>query len=68
MERDWWVYSTVLEGRSILVKDRNTGQRGSVIDPTPEEWRQAFHAPSRPYPWPDAARVVEDAALAAAPQ
>lgn len=60
VERDWWVYSTVIHGRAILVKDRNSSLRGQIVDPTPDEWRQAFHAPSRPYRWTDAARVVED--------
>jgi hypothetical protein len=60
VERDWWVYSTVLNGRAILVECRKTGKRGSINDPTPEEWKTAFHAPSQPYPWTDAARVVED--------
>jgi hypothetical protein len=65
MERDWWVYGTVVEGRAILVECRKTGARGSINDPTPEEWRQAFHAPSRPYHWPDSGRVAEDAGVAA---
>jgi len=59
-KHDWWVYSTVLDGRAILVECRNTGQRGSIIDPTNEEWKKAFHAPSNPYPWPDATRVVSN--------
>ena len=65
MERDWWVYSTVLYGRAILVECRKTKARGSIIDPTDEEWKRAFHAPSQPYPWPDSSRVHEDAEVAA---
>jgi hypothetical protein len=61
MERDWWVYSTVLEGRAILVKDRLSGKRGSIDDPTPEEWSRAFYAPSCNYRWEDGSRVAEDA-------
>jgi hypothetical protein len=63
VERDWWVYSTVIEERAILVECRVSGARGSINDPTREEWRQAFHAPSQPYRWLAPARVVEDAAI-----
>lgn len=61
MERDWWVYSTVIDGRLICVKCRNTGIRGTIADFTEDEWRRAFEAPSNPYRWDDANRVVEDA-------
>ena len=57
---DWWVYSTAVENGVLLVESRRTGERGYVPDPTPEEWRQAFHAPSNPYPWSDNARVILD--------
>lgn len=65
MERDWWVYSTALSDRSLLVEDRNSDERGYVPDPTEAEWKKAYHAPSRPYPWPDASRVVVDNETAA---
>jgi hypothetical protein len=60
MEQDWWVYSTVTEGRAILVKNRKTGERGSIDDPTDAEWAKAFRAPSRNYPWDDPARINVD--------
>jgi hypothetical protein len=60
MERDWWVYSTALADRSLLVKDRNSGDLGYVPDPTESEWAEAFHAPSKPYRWPHAERVIVD--------
>ena len=66
MERDWWVYSTVIDGRAILVQDRSSGTRGSINDPTDEEWGRAFHAPSKPYPWNDPARIVIDPETVAA--
>jgi hypothetical protein len=33
------------------------GWHAVVADPSPAEWSQAFHAPSRPYRWHDEARV-----------
>ena len=58
--RDWWVYSTAIEDKVLLVECRKTGERGYVADPTLDEWRNAFHAPSNPYPWSDNVRVVID--------
>jgi hypothetical protein len=54
------VYSTAVADGVILVKNTVTGKRGCVANPTPEEWKQAFHAPSRPYPWSHPERVIED--------
>jgi hypothetical protein len=62
---DWWVYSTASEDRSLLVEDRNSGDRGYVPDPTKTEWNAAFHAPSNPYPWHDTSRVIVDNETAA---
>ncbi len=59
-EHDWWVYSTAVSSHVLLVECRKTGDRGYVAKPTPEEWRQAFHAPSNPYPWSDNVRGVID--------
>jgi hypothetical protein len=56
-ESDWWVYSTALADGVILVENRTTGARGAIHDWTKEEWTKAFHAPSKPYPWTDVARV-----------
>jgi len=66
MTHDWEVYSTVIEGHAILVRDRKSGLRGSIDNPTPEEWSRAFHAPSEPYLWHDASRVVIDESTRAA--
>ena len=33
------------------------GAMATVDDPSQGEWRDAFHAPSAPYPWADGARV-----------
>jgi hypothetical protein len=60
MDPDWWVYSTTTDDGSLLVEDRNSGNRGYVSDPTKLEWAAAYHAPSKPYPWTDASRVVID--------
>lgn len=58
--RDWWVYSTSLSDGSLMVEDRNSGDRGYVPNPIKSEWSEAFHAPSNPYPWKDDARVIVD--------
>lgn len=60
---DWWVYSTAIGNHVLLVECRKTGERGYVPDPTPEEWRQAFHAPSNPYRWTDQERIIIDATI-----
>ncbi len=60
MQRSWWIYSTATEDGALLVEDRNSGDRGYVPDPTEAEWKAAYHAPSQPYPWQDAARVIVD--------
>ena len=66
MQRNWWVYSTALSDRSLLVEDRNSGERGYVPDPSKDEWDRAFRAPSKPYPWNDSSRVIVDNETAAA--
>ena len=48
-QEPWIVYSTALCPPVILVM--RGAERGIVRDFTQEEWRAAFHAPSRPYPW-----------------
>lgn len=60
LERDWWVVSTVIQECALLVECANTGAVGLVYDPTLEEWRAAFHAPSKPYKWTDHDRVWID--------
>ena len=57
-ESDWWVYSTAVAERAILVENRTTGQRATVRDTSSEEWSAAFHAPSNPYRWQLPERLV----------
>jgi hypothetical protein len=54
---DWWVYSTSIGDVVLMLENRATGARGLVRNPTREEWRRAYSAPSNPYPWTDASRV-----------
>ena len=61
MERDWWVYSTVLQGRAILVKDRLSGSAAAL---TTRCWRDGsgrldIAEPELPLGGPS--RVAEDA-------
>lgn len=46
---EWIVHSTALVDPAILVRCA-CGQAGSVQKYEPDDWRQAFHAPSRPFP------------------
>lgn len=52
----WKVYSTALVPPTILVSCK-CGSDGWVRDFTPEEWGEAFYAPSNPYVWSDNERV-----------
>jgi hypothetical protein len=55
---EWVVYSTALAEGWLMLQCVECGLMGTIEEPSLEEWRQAFHAPSRPYPWLDAGRVV----------
>lgn len=54
---EWVVFSTALAEVWLMLQCVACGRMGTVEDPTTEEWSEAFHAPSRPYVWADAARV-----------
>jgi|SRR5579884_180584 len=54
---EWVVFSTALTDHCLLVQCVDCLDWGVVEDPTGEEWSEAFHAPSHPYRWQDAARV-----------
>jgi hypothetical protein len=54
---EWFVISTVLDEVSLMVQCANCEARGTVDDPTREEWSRAFSAPSNPYRWHDESRV-----------
>jgi len=54
----WVVFSTALADGWLMLQCVDCGLHGTVEDPTSEEWKQAFHAPSRPYQWIDETRVV----------
>lgn len=54
----WVVFSTALADSWLMLQCVDCGLHGTVEDPTSEEWKQAFHAPSRPYQWIDETRIV----------
>src|SRR5262249_18063558 len=54
---EWVVYSTALEDRCLMLQCVECGALGTVDDPTKEEWRKGYYAPSRPYRWTHEARV-----------
>jgi hypothetical protein len=55
---EWVVFSTALQEVWLMVICVQCGAHGSVDDPSLEEWTAAYHAPSNPYHWHDAARVT----------
>jgi len=56
-EHEWVVYSTAMKECRLMLQCVECGAMATVDDPTKQEWRQAFYAPSRPYRWTDEARV-----------
>jgi hypothetical protein len=54
----WVVFSTALADGWLMLQCVDCGLHGTVEDPTSDEWRQAFRAPSRPYQWLDETRIV----------
>jgi hypothetical protein len=60
---EWWVFSTALKQRWLMLFCEKTRQTGSVRDPSTQEWADAFTAPSKPYRWHQDARVHIDPEL-----
>ena len=56
-DHEWMVYSTVLNEGWLELHCDKCALVGTVIDPSKEEWQQAFSAPSEPYQWHDNSRV-----------
>ena len=57
-EHEWWVHSTALATRQLMVKCDRCQVLGTVDDLTKHEWGEAFYASSAPYRWYDPERVV----------
>jgi hypothetical protein len=55
---EWVVFSTALADRWLMLQCVGCGLHAVVENPSEEEWKKAFHAPSRPYRWHDENRVV----------
>lgn len=51
IKHDWWVVSTALAEKCLIVECQTTGITGCVRDPSPEEWKDAFYAAGHPYPF-----------------
>jgi hypothetical protein len=51
------VFSTALKDVCLMLQCVECGAVGTVNDPTLEEWREAYHAPSTPYQWEENNRV-----------
>ena len=57
-DHEWVVFSTTLQEGRLMLQCVICGIEGTIDDPTREEWRRAFHAPSAPYRWGNASRVT----------
>lgn len=58
-DHQWTVYSTArLERICLGLQCDRCGAFGRVLDPSKDEWSQAFRAPQRNYRWRVPARVV----------
>jgi hypothetical protein len=57
-EHHWVVFSTAIREVALLVGCAECGAFGTVDDPTPEEWAEAFDASLNPYRWHDGTRVT----------
>jgi hypothetical protein len=60
---EWAVFSTFVEDRALFVQCVECGASGTVDDPSKNEWKRAFHAPSRPYRWHDESRIRQRGVL-----
>ena len=56
----WLVTGTAIVSGKIMLDCPACGATGTVSDMTIGEWNRAFTAPTSPYPWNDATRVVRD--------
>ncbi len=54
----WVVFSTTTGDGWLMLQCVDCGLHATVEDPTSEEWRQAFYAPSCPYQWLNETRIV----------
>jgi hypothetical protein len=61
-QHEWWVFSTAIGARLLMLYCEKTGATGVVRNPTTEEWSRAFMAPSSPYRWHEPDRVEIDKA------
>jgi hypothetical protein len=57
-DHEWVVFSTATEEGWLMLQCVRCGGHGTVNDPSPKEWSEAFAAPSKPYRWHDETRVV----------
>jgi hypothetical protein len=56
---EWWVVSTVLGERALMLECANFRITALVHNPTREEWSEAFSAPDEPYRWLENNRVSD---------
>ena len=56
-KHEWVVFSTNITEATLIVQCVECGEMGTVNDSSEEEWKQAYHAPSKPYRWLDETRV-----------
>ncbi len=57
MEHEWIVFSTAVGVGCLMLRCQQCEAFGTIDDPTLDEWKTAFYAPSNPYRWSDNKRV-----------
>ena len=57
-DHSWEVYGVTTDDTTLLVRCETCGARGTVPDPSEEEWNAAFALNGEQMDWPDGSSVV----------
>ena len=55
-DHEWWVFSTCLGTCELMLRCAKTDAFAVIPNTTEAEWKRAYHAPTRPYRWPESER------------
>lgn len=62
-EHSWVVYATDLRHGVLRCRCTVCAAMGRILEPSSQEWEEAFYARHKPYPWPHNERVTTQRAL-----
>jgi len=57
-KHEWNVEEAIVGEVSLGLMCWKCMTSGKIMNPTEQEWADAYHAPSKPYAWTDSSRVV----------